>query len=71
MDVSFDREADAVYIQFSDAKVDHTTGINARAFLDIDKNGEIIGIELLDASHRFDDPEKAVINITGTEQLEA
>lgn len=54
MEMSFDSEADAVYIQMSDSEVNRTRKVGEKTILDLDSGGDVIGIELLDASNRFD-----------------
>ncbi|MFB6209372.1 MAG: DUF2283 domain-containing protein [Candidatus Nanohaloarchaea archaeon] len=53
MDLNYDREADAIYIRFSDKKVSDTKKIDERTIADLDKDGEVIGIEVLEAEERF------------------
>ena len=53
MEVNFDSDADAVYIKLSDKKVEETEKVNDRTIADIDGEGEVVGIELLDVSNRF------------------
>jgi uncharacterized protein YuzE len=49
IDITYDPEADAVYIYLSRAKVDHTE--EAGPFIyDLDANGRVRGIEILSAS---------------------
>lgn len=70
MDLNFDSEADAVYIRFSDREVDGNTKIDERTIADLDENGEVVGIEILDASERF--PEISSLSIDfSQEELEA
>lgn len=54
MKTTYDKEADAayIYIQPTNSKVFKTIEINPRVIIDIDKKGELVGIELLDASHQ-------------------
>lgn len=44
-----DREANAVYIQFSDAEVAETVGVSESVYVDMDSNGEPVGFEILHA----------------------
>ncbi|MEK6958148.1 MAG: DUF2283 domain-containing protein [archaeon] len=62
MDISYDKEADALYIRFrkkgafsKNKKIDRST------IADLDENGNVLGIELLDVSKRF--PAKAISEI--------
>ncbi|MGH7193920.1 MAG: DUF2283 domain-containing protein [Candidatus Saccharimonadales bacterium] len=55
MRISYDREVDALSISFRDSTVttqDLAEGIAA----EYDEHGQIVGLEILDASKRFGDP---------------
>lgn len=47
-----------MYIYFRKARVGKTIKINNRVFVDIDKNGAVIGIEMLDVSSQI--PKKEI-----------
>lgn len=53
MKISYDKEVDAAYIKLSDSKpsgvVEMAEGVN----LDVTEQGEIAGIEILNASRKF------------------
>ena len=53
MEVTYDKEADAVYIEFSKAEFAKNKKVDDFTIIDFDKEGKIIGIEILDASKRF------------------
>ena len=53
MKITFDKEADAVYIEFSSGEFDSNKKIDDETIIDLDKNGQIIGIELLNVSKRI------------------
>ncbi|MDO8749697.1 MAG: DUF2283 domain-containing protein [Dehalococcoidia bacterium] len=53
MKVEYDREADALYIQFRPEQPDDNLDIEEGVTIDVDKQGHIIGIEILDASRRI------------------
>jgi uncharacterized protein YuzE len=54
MKITYDEEADALYIQFQpQAKVKETVKIREGVLCDIDKEGKIFGIEILDVSSRL------------------
>ena len=48
--VEYDKKADALYIWIRKAKYDISEELAENVILDLDKNGRIIGIEVLDAS---------------------
>ncbi len=50
MEIKYDKETDSKYIQIRRGKVANTKEHTDWFFLDCDENGEIIGIEILDAS---------------------
>lgn len=50
MQIKYDKVADAVYMSVSAGKVSKTVRMEDRLIVDMDKEGNVIGIELLDAS---------------------
>ena len=52
MKIKYDEEADAMYIRFIDEPVDQTKEIDENTIIDLNKQGEIIGIELLFVKER-------------------
>ncbi len=52
MKIRYDPEADAMYIQFRDAKVDHTQELDENTIIDFDKEGQVIGVEVLFVKER-------------------
>ena len=54
MEVKYDIMADAVYVNVSKAKVARTIKNNERFLIDVDKDGKVVGIEILDASSQQD-----------------
>jgi len=56
MRTEFDKEADAAYIYFKDisaGEVAQTISLNDSVNIDLDKNGKVLGIEILDASEHL------------------
>ena len=53
MKITFDKEADAVYIEISNEKFVKNKKMDNETIIDLDKNGKIIGIELLNVSKRM------------------
>ncbi len=53
MKITFDREADALYIEFSEGKFASNKKIDENTIIDLDAKGNIIGIEFLDVSKRI------------------
>ena len=53
MEISYDKEADAMYIEFRDGKFAKNKKIDDFTIIDLDKDGNILGIELLEVSKRM------------------
>jgi len=53
MKITFDKEADAMYIEVSSEEFFSNKKMDKETILDLDKNGKIIGIELLNVSKRM------------------
>ena len=47
MKVTYDREADAMYIKLTEEKFSKVKVIDKQTILNLDKNGKVIGVELL------------------------
>lgn len=45
--ITWDQEADAIYVQFSDEDVASTIGISSTVFIDVDQAGDPVGMEVL------------------------
>ena len=58
MDIKFDKEADAIYLKLSDAEVAVSDEEKPGIIIDYDKDGNIVGIELLNASEKTSNPSK-------------
>lgn len=54
MQISYDKEADAVAIWFGELKSERTIDVTEDIFVDIDKDGRLAGIEVLNASEKLD-----------------
>lgn len=53
MKISMDLKADALYIKFQDGKFFKNKKIDNDTIIDLDKNGKLLGIELLNAKKRI------------------
>ena len=49
MKTTYDKEANALYVYFSDEKIDRTEELRPGIMLDLDAHGRIVGMEMLDA----------------------
>jgi uncharacterized protein YuzE len=67
MKVSYDQEADAVYIQLSDNKPVGVIEVKEGVNLDVTEDGVIVGIELLDAGKKI--PLKSFLSYEFTPDL--
>ncbi len=47
MKIRYDSDADALYIKFRSLEVDHTKEIDKNTIVDFDKDGLVIGLEIL------------------------
>jgi len=53
MKIEYDKEADAIYICLQDKEVAKTVEISDSVNVDLDENGDFIGIEVIDATQRY------------------
>jgi uncharacterized protein YuzE len=49
MKTEYDPDANALYVRFSEDKVDRTEELRPGVIVDFDSRGHIVGIEMLDA----------------------
>ena len=54
MNITYDKIADAVYMKVSQAAVAQTVKLDDALLVDKDSNGNIVGLEILDASSQED-----------------
>jgi uncharacterized protein YuzE len=53
MKIEYSKEADAIYVYFKEEFVASSKEIEDGVVIDFDKEGQLIGIEVLDVSKRF------------------
>ncbi len=53
MKITYDKEADALYMCVNRGKIKKTVEINSRVLVDVGDEGKVIGIELLFVSERI------------------
>lgn len=53
MNINYDKVADAIYMTLRKGKVSRTVEMEDRLVVDLDKKGNILGIELLDAGNQL------------------
>lgn len=61
MKVKYDKEVDIVYIQLNDSEVSESDESREGVILDYDAHGNIVGIEVLEASKKMAAPDKIEI----------
>ncbi len=61
MEINYDKEADAIYIEFRKGEFAKNKKIDDYTILDLDEEGNTLGIELLEVSKRF--PEESFFEV--------
>ena len=65
MKVVYDQEVDVLRIVFSNAEIEEGDGDKPGVILDYDTNGNMVGLEVLEASKRIEDPRALDYAVTG------
>jgi len=63
MNIKFDKEADAIYLRFSDAETAESDEDKPGIVIDYDKDGNLVGIEVLQASKKIGKPGSVVYEL--------
>ena len=63
MKIEYSKSADALYVYFKEATVAKSREIEDGVVLDFDSNNHLVGVEILDASHRLSPSDLANVNI--------
>jgi len=63
MKIEYSKEADAIYVYFKEEFVASSKEIEDGVVIDFDKDGHLIGIEVLDVSQRFSLSDIVNVNI--------
>ena len=63
MKVTHDRETDILQLVFTNAPVEESDEDKPGVIIDYDKNGNVVGMEILDASKRVEDPQAVRLDI--------
>lgn len=53
MEITYDKDADAMYIKFREGEFGSNKIIDRETIIDLDKKGKLLGIELLSISKRI------------------
>lgn len=65
MKVTYDPEVDVLRIVFRDVAIEESDEDKAGVILDYDKDGNIVGLEVLNASQRVENPRGVDHAVTG------
>ena len=65
MKVTYDTDVDVLRIVLSGVTVEESDEEKPGLILDYDKDGNIVGLEILDASHRVENPRALEYAVTG------
>ena len=65
MRIRYDPEVDVLTIVFSDVPVEESDEEKPGLILDYDKSGNIVGVEILDASKRIENPRSLDYAVAG------
>ena len=63
MEINYDKEADAMYIEFRKGEFARNKKIDDFTIIDLDQKGNILGIELLKVSKRIPIESLAQVNV--------
>mgnify|MGYP001593025515 CR=1 FL=1 len=65
MKVTYDPEVDVLRILLSDASIEESDEEKPGVILDYDKDGNVVGLEILEASKRMANPRSVEYAVTG------
>ena len=65
MKVTYDAEVDVLRILLSDRPIEESDEDKPGVILDYDKDGNVVGLEILDASKRMANPRSVEYAVTG------
>jgi len=65
MKVTYDPEVDVLRIVFSGAPIEESDEDKPGVILDYDTNGNVVGLEILDASKRMENPRSLEYAVAG------
>ena len=65
MKVTYDPDVDILRILFSNAPIEESDQDKPGVILDYDKSGNIVGLEILNASKRMENPRSLEYAVTG------
>ena len=65
MKITYDPEVDVLRVIFSSASIEESDEDKPGVILDYDKNGNIVGLEILNASTRMENPRSVEYAVAG------
>jgi uncharacterized protein YuzE len=65
MKIVYDAEVDVLRITFSNAPIEESDEEKPGIILDFDKSGNVVGLEVLDASQRMENPRAVEYAVAG------
>lgn len=65
MKAQYDPQADALYIRLAPGEVTDSDEVRPGVVLDLDANGRVLGIEMLDVSQRTANPREMAFELLG------
>lgn len=65
MKITYDPEVDVIRIVFSNAPIEESDEEKPGVILDYDKDGNVVGMEILDASRRIENPRAVEYAVAG------
>jgi len=65
MKVTYDQEVDVLRVIFSGAKIQESDEDKPEIILDYDKDGNVVGLEILNASKRVENPRAVEYAVAG------
>ena len=65
MKVTYDQGVDVLRVVFSDARIQESDEDKPGVVLDYDKDGNVVGIEILNASKRVENPRSVEYAVAG------
>ncbi|MBK7002951.1 MAG: DUF2283 domain-containing protein [Rhodoferax sp.] len=65
MKIEYDQHADAMYIRLRTGVVADSDEVRPGVVFDLDADGRVLGIEMLDVSQRTDNPRELAMELVG------
>lgn len=63
MKVDYDKQTDILSVLFSSSPVEESDEVKPGVILDYDAQGNVVGMEILDASHRMENPATVELSV--------